>query len=58
VIGGLNENKSRSGGDGQMRFVPIELAEANNFVLMFHRHNKPVKRAKFQIGMMEGNDNE
>lgn len=34
-------------------FVPIELKDANRFIAQFHRHSKPVVRAKFQIGLME-----
>ena len=34
-------------------FIPIELKDANRFIAQFHRHNKPVVRAKFQIGLME-----
>lgn len=37
-------------------FVPIELKEANRFIAQFHRHNKPVIRAKFQIGLMNGDE--
>ena len=33
-----------------MKVVPMSLAEANNFVKNFHRHNKPVQGAKFAIG--------
>ena len=31
--------------------MAIELDVANRFVAQFHRHNKPVLRAKFQIGL-------
>ncbi len=34
--------------------VPITLREANEFVLNFHRHNKPVQGAKFCIGASDG----
>jgi hypothetical protein len=37
-------------------FVPIELKQANRFISMYHGHNGPVKRAKFQIGLMEGEE--
>ena len=30
--------------------VPISLREANEFVLNFHRHNKPTRGGKFAIG--------
>jgi len=33
------------------KFKAVELREANRFIELFHRHNKPVTRAKFQIGM-------
>jgi hypothetical protein len=33
-----------------MKVVPMSLAEANEFVANFHRHNKPVQGAKFSIG--------
>lgn len=39
-----------------MNFVSIELKEANEFIAYFHRHSKKVLRAKFQIGLMEGNE--
>ncbi|MCK4528696.1 hypothetical protein KAW18_15110 [candidate division WOR-3 bacterium] len=35
------------------KFAPIELKDANRFIAQFHRHNKPVVRAKFQIGLMK-----
>ena len=34
--------------------VPINLKEANEFVLNFHRHNKPVVGAKFSVGCSDG----
>ena len=37
-----------------MKIVPISLAEADDFVLNFHRHNKPVQGAKFAIGASDG----
>ena len=37
-------------------FIPIELKDANRFIAQFHRHNKPVIRAKFQIGLMDGEE--
>jgi hypothetical protein len=37
-----------------MKVVPMSLKEANNFVLNFHRHNKPVQGAKFAIGASDG----
>ena len=32
-------------------FIPIELKTANEFIRNYHRHNKPVVRCKFQIGL-------
>jgi hypothetical protein len=32
----------------------MSLAEANEFVLNFHRHNKPVQGAKFALGASDG----
>ena len=37
-----------------MKCVPVNLAEANEFVANFHRHNKPVQGAKFAIGASDG----
>lgn len=37
-----------------MKLVPMSLAEANEFVANFHRHNKPVQGAKFAIGASDG----
>ena len=34
--------------------VPMDLAEANEFVANFHRHNKPVPGARFSIGASDG----
>ena len=34
--------------------VPVELSEANQFVLSFHRHNKPVTGHRFSIGVSDG----
>ena len=36
-----------------MKAVPIELKDANNFVLMNHRHHKPVKRDKYRVACEE-----
>jgi hypothetical protein len=36
--------------DSTMKAVRIELKEANNFVLTFHRHHKPVVGHRFSIG--------
>lgn len=33
-----------------MEAVPLELADANEFVAIFHRHHDPVHRDKFRIG--------
>ena len=33
--------------------IPLSLEKANRFIVMFHRHNKPVKHgAKFAIGLL------
>jgi len=37
-----------------LEIVPIELAEANQFVLEHHRHHKPVVGHKFSIGLSDG----
>ena len=37
-----------------MNFAPISLKQANDFVLAFHRHNKPVAGHKFSIGLFDG----
>jgi hypothetical protein len=34
--------------------VPMDLAEANEFVANFHRHNKPVVGARFAVGASDG----
>lgn len=36
-----------------MEAIPIELKDANNFVLRLHRHHKPVYRDKFRLGAIE-----
>ncbi len=36
--------------------VPVSLAEANGFVLMHHRHHKPVVGSKFQVGVAAGGE--
>ena len=38
------------------RFTSIELREANEFIIKYHRHNKPVLRGKFQIGMTRNDE--
>lgn len=37
-----------------MKVVPLTITEANEFVLNYHRHNKPVQGAKFAIGASDG----
>lgn len=37
-----------------MKIVPMSLAEANEFVANFHRHNKKVQGAKFALGASDG----
>lgn len=34
--------------------VPMTLAEANEFVASFHRHNRPVTGARFSVGASDG----
>jgi hypothetical protein len=36
--------------------IPLKLAEANEFVASFHRHNKPVVGARFSIGASDGEE--
>jgi len=38
-----------------MEVVPIDLAEANQFVLELHRHHKPVQGHKFSLGAVKLN---
>lgn len=38
----------------RLKAVPVELAEANDFVRNFHRHNKPVTGHRFSIGVSDG----
>lgn len=38
-----------------LKTIPIDLKEANEFVLSFHRHNKPVVGHKFSIGVLSDN---
>ena len=35
-----------------MKFKPISLKQANEFVAVYHRHNKPVAGHKFSIGLV------
>lgn len=35
-----------------LRIVPVDLAEANEFVRKLHRHSRPVRGHKFAIGVM------
>jgi hypothetical protein len=37
-----------------IKAVPMTLAEANEFVANYHRHNKPVPGARFAIGASNG----
>ena len=37
-----------------LTIVPINLSEANAFILSYHRHNKPVQGARFAIGVSDG----
>lgn len=36
--------------------IPMTLAEANQFVASFHRHNRPVAGAKFSVGATDGGE--
>lgn len=38
-----------------MNFQPISLKVANDFVLLNHRHNKPVAGHKFSVGLFDDN---
>ena len=40
----------RSAAYTPLRLVPISLAQANEHVAAWHRHNRPVPGAKFSIG--------
>ena len=40
----------------EYEIVPITFKVANQFVSMFHRHNKKVLSAKLYIGLMKGNE--
>jgi hypothetical protein len=40
----------------KLRAVPMTLAEANEFVANFHRHNKPVPGARFAVGVSDGTE--
>jgi len=40
-----------------MKIVPLSLKEANEFVLAYHRHHKPVQGHKFSIGVLDNNSN-
>ena len=35
----------------KLQVIPISIKDANLFVTNFHRHNKPVRGAKFAIGV-------
>lgn len=37
-----------------LRAVPMDLAEANQFVANFHRHNNPVVGHRFSVGASDG----
>lgn len=38
-----------------LEVLPITIKEANEFVLNFHRHNKPTQGGKFAIGALSDN---
>lgn len=37
-----------------LQIIPITLREANEFVCLYHRHNKPVPGSKYQIALSDG----
>lgn len=37
-----------------LKAVPLELKESNEFVAKYHRHHDPVHRDKFRVGCSEG----
>lgn len=37
-----------------LKAVPLELKESNEFVAKYHRHHDPVHRDKFRVGCAEG----
>lgn len=39
-----------------LRLVPVSLSEANDFVVMWHRHHRPLPGHKFSIGVADDND--
>jgi hypothetical protein len=39
----------------KMRYCPLELEEANAFVVLHHRHHGPVKGHKFSLGAVRKN---
>lgn len=39
-----------------MKFVPIHLKQANEFVKKYHRHNKPVVGHKFTVALEENGE--
>ena len=39
-----------------LRLVPVSLADANGFVVMWHRHHQPVPGHKFSIGVADQDD--
>lgn len=41
----------REGGMKDLRIIPINLEEANEFVRQYHRHHKPVPGAKFCVAI-------
>lgn len=40
----------------RLRVIPIELADANAFVMTHHRHHKPVVGHKFSIAVIDESD--
>lgn len=37
----------------ELELIPLKLAEANEYVAMFHRHHKPVVGHRFSIGLLK-----
>ena len=37
-----------------LKAVPLELKESNEFVAKYHRHHDPVHRDKFRVGCSDG----
>lgn len=42
------------GGGGKLRLCPVSLAQANEHVAAWHRHNAPVVQCVFSVGVSDG----